>query len=301
MGIYSTIKEKSIVENYIDNNFLENCLTEEGIELHKKASSIKNEDCNWDKLCEMFEYISNSSLSDYSKLNIMKEAVNSMKRQTNYDDEHFGFVSESVILEYQGNPDKNKEFIECLKDLEQLLQFFLDSISHLDSSLQKLGNIAKDIIKSPKKYKDKLEECRNTVKEYNLWYEKAHKNINGQVTWGQFNKKIRKFNNKYSEVTMEEKKKLDLKLVSFVKDIDKIVTPWAKDGNKIKEAVKNIEKLEELDKDYVKTYYNIFDNFYDILLKEANATMSDISYTRKNLGIERENTFVYKAINKLLK
>lgn len=291
MGIYSVRKEESIIENYIDNVFLEKCLDNETGNLYNKVLFMEKK--NWNSLSQLFIEVSESSLTDENKYDIMKEFFDTV--------EYNNQISESVLLEFQGNETKNQEFIECLKDLEDLIKYFVDMMNKMDNASERLLKISEEVIKSPNKFKQKVQECRNVVKEYNEWYEKASRKINGQVTWRQFDKKVAKFNNKYSQVTMEEKKKLDTKLRSVLKEIDKLVKPWASDGAKVKKVIENIDKLEKIDYDYTKTFASIFGEFNGLLIKEANYTIGDINYSIRKLGIEKENSIVYKVVNKLLK
>lgn len=304
MGVYSinnVKKENSELENYIENTFLERCLNPEAIELHEEAESLERGKTSWNEVKSFVDKITESSLSDDTKAILIDEALECMRIERNEIIKESGIISESVLLEYSGNENKNKEFMECLKDLEELCNFNTEKVRKLSKYMKSSLTFSNEIIKSPKVFKQKVEEMRGFVKEYNEWYNKASKTIRAQVTFSSFAKKVRMFNNKYAEPMMEEKKKIDSKLSKLSDEIAELVKPWVKGGESIDKLLSNSDNLDKIDQSYSNSFRNIAADLYNVLIDEANYTNNDIRYCRRDLKLEKENTITYKIVNKLLK
>lgn len=212
-----------------------------------------------------------------------------------------GIINESYLVEFTGNQEKNQEFIETLKDVDGLCKYHTERLRLLEKNLEETLKYTYEIIKSPKVFKSKIDQCRKMIDDYNAWYEKASRNINGQVTWTKFGKLVRKFNNKFSKVTMEEKKKLDKELEELQIFIKKMAEPWCENGKKADELVRNLDMVHEIDQDYYKSFYELTNDLYKFFIKEVNYTNDDIIYTRKYLNVKSENSFMYKFINMILR
>lgn len=312
MSIYGGLKqnmnmeasaELSVIESYIENNFLENCLNESVMSILDKISSISEAESKFDFAKSIIEEA--ESLSESAKCIIMKSLLEAMTEENRSVEESVGLLNESydpeALLEFSGDPKKNEEFIECLKDLDQLCTFNMDKIRKLADYLGKLSDLADQIMKSPKKYKELLDKARGYVTEFNDWYNKTGKNISGMVTWNQFKQKVKKFNNKYSEITMEEKKKFNEKIVKYYGEISKLATPWAKNGKEIVKLHDKFDKLVELDRSYTQTFAKICDDCAGVLIEEANYTIGDVNYIIKALDVGKEQSLLYKVVNKVFK
>ena len=209
------------------------------------------------------------------------------------------------ITEFQGNPEKNKEFMEILKDLDQLCSLNTERVKLLVGYLDKMIPLLKSVnnVSKFKKVKDQID---GMVSEYNEWRDKEFKGVSGQVVWNRFIQKSKSFNNKYSELMMEEKKKINDKLDKLYDNVLKYIEPWSADkttkhSKKVSEVLDQFKRLEEIDSTYTSSVAKRFDEFYKFAISEANYTIGDINYVKKKLDLGREKSLLYKAVNKILK
>lgn len=312
MSIYggrsnSQNKVDKTLEMYIEESFLDSIYNENVSAIHDKIIyHNESSQSTFDFIKSIISESEEKGLSENSKDFITRRLLESMG--VSYDiveavTEDAIPLDESTeaILEFQGNPEKNKEFISILKDLEDLCNYNYERIKRLADDMDKLDKDADEAIKDPKKFKEILERARQYIQDFNEWYRKASKTINAPVTFKNFQSKIKKFNNKYSEITMDEKKKLRDKLLKIAKDIDAMIEPWAKGGKRIDAFKEKLTKLSVIDKDYFDKFNKYAWDNYDYFFSEYKYTFDDIAIICKYLNIERENTVMYKIVNKLFK
>lgn len=295
----SIIEEKSVITDYIDNSFLESVMNETAIQLKEKIN-VLSEFSEYEDFSSVVESIMQSDIPVPSKILLMKETIDNVFLTSSMN-ESDNILDESVLLEYSGNDAKNKEFIAILNELEELLSAYIKTLEKLDESMTKLEGLQEAIIKKPASFKDNLEKARNIIEEFNDFHKNLFKKLNGKVTWNGFISKSKKFNNKYSEITMEEKKKLHAKLKTYIEKIINLMDPWSKGGKEVNKVTDNFDKMKVIDKDYYNSFFNIFCSFYNTAFKEAQYTLNDIYYAMKILNIEREKSLMYKIIQAVFK
>ena len=147
-----------------------------------------------------------------------------------------------------------------------------------------------------KQIPDIQKACRDGLVENEKKYQP-----NGTFTWTQFNSKIRKFNNKYSEIGMSNRKELAKKLTSVLTDIRKIGSEWGSEGSKWEPFDNIVPELKEIDASYTNT---LGSNLYEVnklLITECNYTIADINSVLKSLNINGDKKLLYKIINKVFK
>lgn len=206
-----------------------------------------------------------------------------------------------ILLEYSGNPVKNAEFKEVLDEVDELITVFMKNIRRVDSEMDKILTAGNQILKSKGSYKTKLDTIKKDRDDYIDWQDDLFKPVNGQVTWRRLGSKVRTFNNKYSTVTMEEKKKLDKKLRDFLDELDKTIDPWCKDKKKVNKFIELRDKLKDIDDAYTESLNKIFCDYYDYLFNEVQATYHDIRTVIRDLNVNKENSLSYKFIQAILK
>jgi hypothetical protein len=213
------------------------------------------------------------------------------------------YESDETLLEFKGNDVKNQEFIDFLEEIEEICNFNLVKIRKLADYSEKILNNAKAIAKSgsAKMFSENIDKSREYAGEYNEWKDKAGRKINAPLSFNKFTRSSRSFNNKYSNVTMEEKKKLDAKLRKFEKEIRKLAEPWTNDGEKMDEMCNIADDLYNIDKNYYDVFIRNFVDLNKLFIYEVNATLDDIGYAYNVLNIKKEKSFLYKAINKIIK
>ena len=207
------------------------------------------------------------------------------------------------ILEYAGNPVKNEEFKVILDDVNSLIEYFHSNIKVFVKAHEDLIGLALKIKNTPKKASELMKQipdiqkaCRDGLVENEKKYQP-----NGTFTWTQFNSKIRKFNNKYSEIGMANRKELAKKLTSVLTDIRKIGSEWGSEGSKWEPFDNIVPELKEIDASYTNT---LGSNLYEVnklLITECNYTIADINSVLKFLNIDGDKKLLYKIINKVFK
>lgn len=211
----------------------------------------------------------------------------------------------SYITEFQGNPEKNKEYMQILKDLDELCSLNTERVKLLVGYMDKMLSLLKST-NSVSKFKSTIDQIDDMVHKYNVWYDKAFKGVSGQVVFRNFIKKSKSFNNKYSELMMEEKKKMNDRLDKLYDTVLKTIEPWAADkstgkSKKVAEAIEQFNRLNEIDSTYTDKVVKRFNEFYEFAISEANYTIGDINFCKKDLNLGKEKSLLYKAINKILK
>lgn len=208
------------------------------------------------------------------------------------------------ITEFQGNPEKNKEFMEILKDINKICDLNTRRVKLLFGDLDKMLSLLKST-NNISKFKSTVDKIDGMVDEYNEWYEKEFKGISSKVIYNRFNTKSKSFNNKYSELMMEEKKKINDKLDKLYETILDTADPWLDKSSgkskKIAEIIVQIDRLKDIDVTYASKVSSRFNEFYKFAISESNYTIGDINYVKKNLDLGKEKSLLYKAVNKILK
>jgi hypothetical protein len=172
------------------------------------------------------------------------------------------------------------------------------------------------LLKMSREYNNKLDDLYKSIKLDN--------NTNfttGSGAYYSLFKVCKSFNLKYSDESVEEKKKIKEKLEKYQKNLlsttkdlfeievftygtttNKITKSTGKTymGDKVYETKK---KLEEI-KDKYNIGADLFNSWYsiaDTLQKELNYTFNDIAYSIAYLRLDRSETLIYKIVNKVFK
>ena len=207
------------------------------------------------------------------------------------------------ILEYAGNPVKNEEFKAILDDVNSLIEYFHSNIKVFVKAHEDLVGLALKIKNTPKKASElmkRIPDIQKACRDGRVENEKKYQ-PNGRYTWTQFNSKIRKFNNKYSEIGMTNRKELAEKLTNTLNDIRKIGKEWGGSGEKWKPYDDIIPDLKKIDESYAGTLERNLCTVNELLVDECNFTMSDIKSTLRQLNIDGDKKLLYKIINKVFK
>lgn len=207
------------------------------------------------------------------------------------------------ILEYAGNPVKNEEFKEILDDVNNLIDYFRANIKVYVKAHEDLVGLALKIKNNPKKASELMKQIPDIQKAYKDGHAENIKKYqpNGRYTWTQFNSKIRKFNNKYSEIGMANRKELGEKLTNTLNDIRKIANEWGGSGEKWKPYDDIIPDLKKIDESYADTLERNLCAVNNLLVDECNYTIYDIKTTLRQLNIDGDKKLLYKIINKVFK
>ena len=295
---------------YIESSFLESVLNESAYELSTKINSF-NGDNKFEFFRSVSESIEQSELEESTKSILLSTLCNSLQENKTFNIDALDEAALDSILEFKGNESKNEAFKECLKDLEALLTYFISVIEKGLGYMDQILALSKKAKNSPKEFKKCVDEMDKFADEFVSWKKQASKSICGSVTWKTFASQIKKFNNKYSEITMEEKKALSAKVEKMIDKVFKICTPWydmKRNGKllpgssaKYEELRTVYKELEKIDKSYANSVNDIFTDFDKYIGSEINPTLNDMFYVMTALNIKFEESWRFKLVNKVLK
>lgn len=224
----------------------------------------------------------------------------------------FEQASQKVVLEFQGNPDKNQEFIDLLNALDDYITICFEHIEDYDKVLRKYGKIIGDLENKIKKegatgsknltaLKKITDDLKKDVADINEEVNSKLKGKNLFKTYDQLKSKARSFNNKYSQITMEGKKKFVEKYTSSLNKYLDFIRPWAKGGKEGDDILKSAKNLTMIDETLGTITYNLMLAIMDSVVKTYNVQRSNLIVIFRILKIEKEDSFMYKLVNKVLK
>lgn len=217
------------------------------------------------------------------------------------------FYGNELILEYKGNDSKNKEFTNSLNNIknyyDDFLNYIIEQSNFINKSLKYLESIKSiDQVKNPTQFS-------SIIKDYNKLIHSFDTTINKQeLIYKDFLKLRKSFNNKYSYISLDERKKLKLHIDNIKDKINKLLYTYSIDNKEF------IDKLNNLQDNYYKLVYSIpenelSDDYHDDVYFMTDAMMSnfdsicEICLNRldlliKYLRIDKiENSLGYKILN----
>lgn len=299
MSIYYTApvtksKSECYMESYLDEVFLES--NDEISTIKDKINEAKFSTAQ--EATEFFAETSNiincSNLSEPIKKALLERTM------------------DKIVLEFQGDPDKNKEFIDLLKEMENALEAAEKDIRKMDEIIRRLGKDIKELYDETakkgfgqpnmlNKLKTITDHVKKEVEDYRSFTKDNYKDVNIRKTYDNLKKKAKSFNNKYSQLTMEEKKKFVAKFQKSIQDMREIIKPWAKNGKDGDEILNQIKTLENIDSILGKKLYKDMLDIMDLIVQTYNIHLSNCMVIFQTLKIEKEKGFMYKMVNRLLK
>lgn len=278
-------------------NFITDIKKAKSIAMKKKDKAEKLDDKetvkNMKEIINICENLENKFAEEKRKLK--------NKKSVNEDTDLFG-IDESLeydyLVEFKGSDVKNNLFIDILNDVDNLLCFFMQKINIMSNGIDELISTAKKIKPNDlKKSVYKFEQISKNIYADSIDLRNKMK-IDGATTWSNLSKEIKKFNNKYSYITMEEKKKLSNKIEKYKDKLEKIGEKYSKGSKYEKELNDLFDKLDKYDYANSVAIYNIIFDWSAALIKEINLTIGDINIVLKDLDIEKtEKSVVYKVLN----
>jgi len=204
----------------------------------------------------------------------------------------------NIINEYSGNDTDNKNFARCMEELGKIGKYYVEidqSIAdHIDFIIDKMKKCKKtEDVK--KLLNDSYNHGDETCKKLNDIY----KNFAERPTFSRFRSLVKKFSVKYSDVTMEEKKKWTEVFVGYHKDMINIVQAY--DEKWFKDVNDELTRLKKLDYETTVKLTAHIQGFYNGLYDYFRYTHNNIIYVIRQLDTGFEDSFKYKMIQKIFK
>ena len=183
------------------------------------------------------------------------------------------YYGNELILEYKGNDFKNKEFTNSLNNIknyyDDFLNYIIEQSNFINKSLKYLESIKSiDQVKNPTQFS-------SIIKDYNKLIHSFDTTINKQeLIYKDFLKLRKSFNNKYSYISLDERKKLKLHIDNIKDKINKLLYTYSIDNKEF------IDKLNNLQDNYYKLVYSIpenelSDDYHDDVYFMTDAMMSN--------------------------
>lgn len=199
----------------------------------------------------------------------------------------------AVITEMKGNDVKNQVFKDILEEIDDICKMNYDKVILLSTTLNKIVNLESKINdknittssnEASKIYNDLLSKYKNFGKSYNM-----------AITVTMVRSEIKKFNNKYSESSMNERLKITEKLEKIKEDLKKIAKV-VKDLNK--KHNENYDKICDIDVQKADFLNNKISYIGKSSCSEINATINDIDIFIKELNAKKlQDSPIFKFLN----
>lgn len=295
--------------SYIENGFLSSFLHEDNESIVEDLINLQMKDVVTESdICNALANITVSNIGSAAKLNAMQKVMDVYAEQIELDE----LNESSTLLEYAGNPEKNKILIKLMKEMEERFQDYYEEVIFVVEALDEMtAAVAKEAKKGQKANAKSAAFAVNSIykkvdtklssKEYKEYTKKYN------TTFSALKKICNSFGVKFNDVVMEDKKAFDAKLKAAVDKAknNKKITRWLPVNEGTTEAIKdlnaNLETLKIDNADAVTAIIKDIQPIYNYGYYSIYGYMGNINYIRKVLGLERENTIFYKIINKLIK
>ena len=203
-----------------------------------------------------------------------------------------------ILNEYSGKDIDNKNFAKCMEELGKMGQYYVDLdkmiAEHIDYCVNALKKCKKEA-DVKKALNDAYNHSDATNKKINETFDK----FNERPTFRRFQSLVKKFSVKYSDVTMEEKKKWETVFKDYHLEMIKIVEPY--DDKWIKMINSEIDRCKKLDYQETLKMVAQIQAWYDTQYNYFRYTHGNILYVLYKLNTGFEDTIRYKMIQKIFK
>lgn len=292
---------------YIENNFCESILNEEANAIQESIFKIySNESCSIEDVLKVTTSISEANLNHNTKSILLSNLYEAFK----YCSENTA-AAENYMLEFSGNPEKNKVFIEALNKVEKYINDWHDDIKLLLKLGDSILDACEEAAKTPED-NDKIKASYNKAKSAVSDYIKQIQSDKYKSLWADNNKELqkyfalaKKFNNIYGTEPIAAMEAIDKKLDKLINDVyTGEIRNWAKftTGQKVPyfdrlvaadQAIRNKNKelagqfASEVINPYLNSLYNTYKQFENFVIKIRAGFNIEVKYTKKYEIIQR--------------
>ena len=209
-----------------------------------------------------------------------------------------GVYSKQIIQEYSGNDYDNKSFANCMKEIDDIAKYYVEfnkvvmaNVDFLVNSLKKCKK-ADDVRKA-------LNNSYNNSDKTNKQLEEMWNKFDERPTFKRFKSLVKKFSVKYSDITMEEKKKWAEVFKRYHLDIIDMGKPY--DTKWVNMVNKEIDRCKELDYQETMKFVQLIQVWYDCMYNYFYYTHNNIIFVIYKLDTGFEDTLRYKLVQKIFK
>ena len=299
------------MDNYnylIDRFFLTSYLSEDIDELHEAFSDLEAKgNITINDISDFLVHMEGCEINDILRMSYL-DRLATLYRTTVAES---AIEADNLFLEYAGSASHNRILIELMTQMEKVLAEYYDyalgAVKILNNMEAILANAAKQ--KSP----DAKQAALKVKAEFKKL--KDHYNANGGLfqtrlaTFNKLKKICNKFDIKFSDIAMVEKKAFDKKLSAAYDKImhNKDFLHWLPTSPKhTTPAIENInDAMDTLvidDRNAVTTMISSYiQPAYNYLYESLMGNIGIINYLRYKLHLEKEDGIFYKAINRIFR
>lgn len=292
-------------------SFGEYVLSEDAVAIRGKINEFEaNGASSLVEMCNIISMVNESGLSQDTQRILVSKVMTAYNEAVNDEAVTEGLFNMGSH-QFDGDPVKNKEYIAMLNEMEKFISYMVDLLEADFALGDDILKIIEDAAKNAKGKEDVqkcLSTCLNRLDKGNTMYDsntyaqhldKLHK----------FQRLSRSFNNKYSKITMSEKKAMDAKFDKILSEISKKnIYDWFKfqdignDNPKYQRLFAAYEKLKDIDRDAtLELTGRVINPTLNYLATTWTRSVNNVRYMRRILGIEREGSLRWKIVHKLFK
>lgn len=202
----------------------------------------------------------------------------------------------NILLEYSGKPENNEEYKKTLEELDEIFKLYVEILDLVGKHVMKCSTIK---VKDDKSFHKALNDLYNDADKVNDTFNKKYSDVSEGTLYSRFDNLSKKFSVKYSNITMEDKKKYatiyNKHLEDLVKIADQFTEKWINDLNA------KLPTMRKIDAIYTDKYIQHTQIWYDAFYREFKRTSQNMRYCIFKLDTKRENTIRYQLIQKIFK
>ena len=310
MALYGNndLEELNETSRYIRNEFLDYCLNEKVKEVEANIAKYKETGLGSEEIFTKLAKLADEKCKDVSaitKEKLVESFLEAYRYRNIYKESLDNDKDTEQLLEYSGDKYKNEQFKKTLQEVEKYLIAYMKELQLIDGMLTKITGCyskCKNVNTARKAYTDAIKESKATSKSINQMFDDLK---DGTNPFTKFQSQAGSFNNKYSTVTLEEKKIFDKKIKQYVDQINNLIEPWAANGDKnnakVQAMIDSVEHFQECMPELYEKAAGIPYSWYKYMFKAYRDDIAICYWIRKKLGIEIEGTLKWKIVHALFK
>ena len=234
---------------------------------------------------------------------IIKECLNEKVNNSNNSE----LIDEAVIFEMKAKQLDLDDMKDAAQGIKYVAGYYIEIIKTFDKILVEITSrlnackTKEDIVAVYNDIRTKYpEQSREKYKEFDSTQGSSQ-------SFTKLRRVCKKFNIKYSDEAMEEKKKIDIELTKLKESILDIAGYWCTvdgKGNNLKKVNalnKAFDHIKDINEEYYKLSLNEVAEIFTLMIQEIQYTLNDIAFTRSYLKLKKEKSLTYKIVNKLIK
>ena len=281
----------------------------QGASVYAKIIKLEAKTTNKIKKIQALETETDESKAELKELNKVLEILTKLKPAfKNKIVNRESALDEAVLLEFKGNKDKTEAFKIICEEMAGLCEFNYKKIQTVKKAIDEMISYINQGIKASTdkatgeyvvKVRETGRKCQKDIdalaKEYG---------VNYPITLTVFRKDVKSFTVKYSEVTMEEKKRIADKLETMDKKIYAIGKEYSTTNKEFHDKILGLyDEIAKAGKSSaLNTSHETLLSWLDYIVQECNLTSQDIKGIMADLNIKKtEGSFIYKVLNPVKK